>query len=303
MLRRVAVILALCLAQAAHAEAPAQQAKDGAIPLGLAQKRAFAKSLVEDAAVQGRIHDSHDVEAEKLLGAAQDSYRSALAALEGGDFASAEKLLNDCMAAMGRARRRAPDVAAATAKQRADYQKLLESVASLQKSCANYQKRAKPPATASGEEANDRANLNAARLVETAKAQAAENHMDDALQTMGKAEQILKSALGRMLGATVVNYTQKFASQAEEYAYESERNRSLMELIPVAIEELRPTEDERQTMESLIEQDRAAVDLAEQYVQLSDYEKALANMRSATNYLQFALSAAGLVIPHSAGMD
>jgi hypothetical protein len=303
MFRRVAAILALCLAQAAHAEAPAQQNSGGAIPLGLAQKQAFARGLVEDAAVAGRIRDSRDAEAEQLLTLAQDSYKGALAAMGGGDFAGAEKLLNDCMAAMGRARRRAPDVAAMAAKQRADYQKLLESVASLQKSYLGYQKRAKPPETSAGAGANERANTDAAGLVETAKAQAAENHLSEALQTMGKAEQMLKSALGRMLGATVVNYTQKFASLAEEYAFESERNRSLMELIPVAIEELRPSEDARQTMDSLIEQDRAAADLAEQYAQLSDYDKASANMRAATGYLQFALTAAGLVMPRGAGME
>lgn len=303
MIRRVAGILVLCLAQAANAQAPAQQKNDGGIPLGLAQRQAFARSLIEDASVARRIRDSGDAEAQQLLAAAGNSYQGGVAALGSGDFPGAEKLFNDVMAMMGRARRRAPDVAAITARQRSDYQKLLASVESMQKSYLGYQKRAKPPVGAPDADSGERASQDAAKLLETAKAQAAEGHLNDALQTAGRAEQIMKTILGRVLGSTVEVYTQKFASLAEEYAFESERNRSLMELIPVAIEELRPAEDARQTIESLVYQARAAADLAEQYVQLRDYDKALANMRSATGYLQFALTAAGLVIPRSMGTE
>ena len=292
---RIIGILALGVAQAVFAQAPVQQS-DAEIPLGLSQKQVFARSLIEDASVAKRIQESQDVEAQRLLTLAGDSYNAALAALKGGDFASAEKQLNESMSAIAKARRRVPDVAALAAKQRADYQKMLESIESLQKSYLSYLKRAKPLPAPSDNETDARASLGIARLVDAAKMHAQEGRMGDALQALEKAEQVMKSALGRVLGSTMLEYTQKFASLAEEYAFELERNRSYLDLIPVAIDELKPTEDAKQTIESLVEQDRAAIDLAREYEKLRDYAKAVAHVRAGTSYLQLALGAAGLVL-------
>lgn len=302
LFRRIMGILALGMAQAVFAQAPVQQS-GGDIPLGLSQKQAFARSLVEDPSVAKRIQTSQDVEAQRLFALAGDSYTGALVALTVGDFAGAEKLFNEAMSAIGKARRRVPDTEALAIKQRADYGKLLESVESLEKSYRSYLKRAKPPSSTLGGETEERASLGIARLVDAAKMHAQENRMGDALQALEKAEQVMKSALGRILGSTTIEYTQKFESPAEEYSFELERNRSYLELIPVAIAELKPTEDAKQTIESLVEQDRAAIDLAREYAKLQDYRKALANVRAGTGYLQLALSTAGLVLSKGAGAE
>lgn len=302
MIRWVIGLLALGVAQASFAQVPAQQG-GGDIPLGLSQKQVFARGLIEDAAVVKRIQASQDAEAQRLLAQAGDSYSAALVSLKGGDFASAEKQLNESMSAIGKARRRAPDVAALAAKQRADYQKSLESIESLQKSYLSYLKRAKSTSASSSGDTDDRATLGIAKLVETAKAHAKDGRMADALQALEKAEQVMKSALGRVLGATTLEYTQKFETLAEEYAFELERNRSYLELVPVAIDELKPTEDAKQTIENLVEQDRAAIDLAREYEKLRDYAKAVANVRAGTSYLQLALSTAGLVLTRGPGME
>jgi len=301
MIRWIIGILVLGVVQAGFAQTSVPQG--GAdIPLGLSQKHAFARSLIEDASVAKRIQASQDEEALRLLALAGDRYNGALDALKAGDFARAEKQLDESMSAIGKARRRVPDVAALVARQRADFQKLLESIDSMQKSYLSYLKRGKSSSTSAGNETDALANLGVTKLVDAAQINAKEGHWDDALRTLGKAEQVVKSALGSVLGATLIDYTQRFATLAEEYASEIERNRSYLELIPVAINELKPTEDAKQTIDGLVEQDRAAIDLAHEYERLQDYAKALAHVRAGTTYLQLALSAAGLVLQRGQGM-
>jgi len=294
MIRRMLGILTLGVAQIAFAQAPVQQGgKD--IPLGLSQKQAFTRNLVEDASVVKRIQSSQDTEAQRLLTLARDSYASALAAIKGGDFPAAETGFNEAMSAIVKARRRVPDVAALAAKQRTEYLKLLESIESMQKSYLSYRKHTKFSFGSSSSDADVLASLGVVKLVDAAKTHAKEGHMGDALQALEKAEQVMKPALGRVLGGTLSDYPQKFASMNEEYAFELERNRDYLELIPVAVNELKPTEDARQTIESLVEQNRADMDLALEYERLQDYAKALANVRAGNGYLRLALITAGIV--------
>jgi len=296
MIRWVFVVFFWGLAQIVLAQAPVQQG-GGNIPAGLAQKQAFARSLIEDASAVERIQASQDAEALRLFALAKDSYSSALAALKDGDFAGAEKQLNDAMSAMGKARRRAPDAAALAIKQRAEYEQKLESVESLEKSYLSYLKSAGRKSGAADKETEESASLGISRLMEAAKKHAKEDRPGDALRALEKAEQVMRSALSRVLGSTVLEYTMKFETPAEEYAFELERNRSYLELIPVAIAELKPTDEAKRKIESLVERNRVVIEQAREYAGQKDYRRALASVDTGTGYLQLALTAAGLAVP------
>ena len=293
MVRWVAVFFTLGVVHSALAQA--QQATGG-IPAGLAQKQAFARSMVEDAAVAERIQASQDAEALRLLTLAKDNYTRALAAMKNGDFSSAEKQFNEAMSAIGKARRLAPDAAALAIKQRADYTAKLESVEALEKSYRSYLKRAGRKPGASGNETDEFASLGISRLVEAAKKHAEENRPGDALRALDKAEQVMRSALNRVMGSTVIDYAQKFETPAEEYAFEVERNRSYLEAIPVAIAEFKPTDEAKMNIENLVKQNREAVEQAREYAEQKDYSRALASVRTGTDYLLNALAVAGLVL-------
>ena len=302
MIRWVFVVVSWVLAQAAFAQAPMQQGGAN-IPAGLAQKQAFARSLIEDAPAAERIQASQDAEALRLFALAKDSYSSALAAMKDRNFAGAEKLFNDAMSTMGQARRRVPDAAALAIKQRAEYEQKLQSVESLKKSYLSYLKSAgrKSGATDGGTE--ESASLGISRLMEAAKKHAAEGQPADALRTLEKAEQVMRSAMNRVLGSTQLEYTMKFETPAEEYAYELERNRSYLELVPVAIAELKPTDEAKKNVESLVERNRMALEQAREYAGQQDYRRALASVHTGTGYLQLALTAAGLVVPQEPKTD
>ena len=305
MISRVVFALALGVAQAVFAQTSIPQSAEsgGGIPLGLSQKLVFARSMIEDPSVAKRVQASKDAEAQRLLALAVDSYSSALVAIKGGDFAAAEKFLNEVMSTIGKARRRVPDKEALEVKQRTDYQRLLESIESLQKSYLSYQKRAKQPSGVLEGKTETSANLDVAKLVDAAKMQSRDGHWGDALQSLEHAELVMKSSLGQLLGLTLLEFPQKFNTLVEEYAFELECNRNFLGLIPVAIEELKPTEDAKQTIEGLVEQDRASIDLAGEYAKLQDYNKALANIRTGTDFLRLALSTAGLVLSKGPGAE
>ncbi len=294
MIRWIIVLLALGVVQSALAQA---QQGAASIPPGLAQKQAFARGMVEDASTAERIQGSQDAEAMRLFALAKETYARALAAIKDGDFPGAEKQLNEAMSAIGKARRLAPDAAALAVKQRAEYEKKLESVEALEKSYRSYLKSPKRKPGESGNETDEFASLGISRLVEAAKKQAEENRPGDALRILDKAEQVMRSALNRVMGSTVIDYAQKFETPAEEYAFELERNRSYLEAIPVAIAQFKPTEEAKRNIENLARQNREAIEQASAYAGQKDYIRALASVRAGTDYLLNALTVAGLVLP------
>jgi tetratricopeptide (TPR) repeat protein len=296
MIRKAVLVLFLGVAQIALAQAPAPQGAGG-VPAGLVQKQAFARSLVEDAAVAERIKASQDAEALRLFALAKENYASALASVKGGDYAKAEQQFNDAMSAMGKARRLAPDAAALAAKQRAEYAEKLQSVEGLEKSYRSYLKHTGRKPGAAGSETDESATLGISRLLEAARRHAAENRPGDALRALDKAEQVMRSALNRVLGSTTLDYALKFETPAEEFAFELERNRSYVELVPVAIAEYKPKEESRLIIEVLVKQSREAIEQARSYAEQKDYQRALASVRSGTEYLMNALGIAGLVVP------
>lgn len=297
MIRRAIIVIALLGVGSLALAQPPSPSNDKNIPPGLTQKKMFVSGLIEDESVARRIQASNNAEAQHLLAAARDYYAKALAALENADFSNAENQFNETMSALGKARRLVPDTEALVARQRAEYAATLASIEALQQSYLSYLQRVKFP---SGNSNSERyANLGIARFLDEAQTDAKAEHWDAALHALEKAEQIAKTAMGQILGLIAVEYIHKFETPAAEYAHYLERNRSLLELIPVVIAELKPTEDTRQTIDYMVEQNRAAVDLANEYARLQDYHKAITNMQAAIGYLELALTAAGIILPQA----
>ncbi len=266
------------------------------IPPGLNQKLVFVRGLIEDQSVSSRILASQQTEAKQLLELARDSYSKALATIQARNFGKAESQLNDALSAIGKARRLVPDTQSIIAQQRAEYEKTLDSVSSLLKSYISYSRRVKQPEGASAGSDN-RAAYGTDTHLNSAKSYAKSEQWGKALQEVEKANVELKFEMGRVLGLMAADYFKKFDTPSEEFAHEIERNRNLLDLIPVVSTELHPSEDIKLTIEDLIEQNRAVMDLAEEYAKLRDYNKALINAKAGTRYLEIALTAAGMIMP------
>lgn len=299
-------LLTLCVTQFAFAQAPVQPG-GGNIQAGLAQKQAFVHGLAENASAAERMRASHDAEALSLVALAKDNYASALAGLKNGDSAGAEKQLNEVMSRwilLLSLRMHSTDSVALAVKQRVEskkllesYEKLLESVEFLEISYRGYVKRAGlSPVAASLSE-----NPELARFAEgmaEARMHASMGRMDGALRALSNVAQLMRSAMNRVLDSVAVDYTMKFETLAEEYAYELERSRSYLELVPLAIAEFKPAEDKKLTIGNLVEQNRLAIEQAREYAGQRDYHRALATVYAGMGFLELALSTAGLVAPY-----
>jgi hypothetical protein len=144
-------------------------------------------------------------------------------------------------------------------------------------------------------------HVHASELMQTAQQLARENRHEEAVFTLGQAERHVLSGMNRVLHATTLDYTARAETPAQELALELARHRSLYELVPLALRDLKPPPYAVQLIERYRESSQALRNQAEQSAQRGDVTVALAHIRNATLFLQRALGAAGLVTPQPVG--
>ncbi len=297
MLGLALAVLSLCAAQSALAQA-APAPRGGAATAGeVTQKQALVRNLLSDASAAKRIRESQDPEAQRFYAVAEEHYAAALAALKQRDFARAEQQLDQTITALGKARRRVPDASRLAIAQRVRYRQLLEGVESLALAYSGHLQRAGVSSGSAPDGAAELARITA--MLEQAQAHADAARPGDALRLLEQAEQAVMSAMSRTLGEATLDYTPTFATPAEEYTFELERNRGYLELIPLAIAQLKPARAEQLIMERHLEQNRAQLEQAREHARRQDYRLALESLRAGSGHLHSALIAAGLDLPEA----
>jgi hypothetical protein len=261
------------------------------------QKETLVRRLLAESPAARRIESSGDVQARDFLATARSLHAKAVSLLESGDAAGADATLNDAMWFVGKARQLVPDAMHHTIEQRVRYAQLLASVQSLRLSYeGRFRGEIAPPA--------ERAALGeVSRLVDGAKDKANAEQYADANLALMRAESVLLGSLTRLLGSETLEYTARFAGAADEFAYELARNRGLTELVPVAIEKLRPSPQARRLVDLQLENSSQMRDAALQQAARKEYAAALASVRLATRSVERALAATGLVLPRQAGEE
>ena len=260
------------------------------------QKETLVKSLLGDSPVAARINASQNVEARRFFATAQDHYNQAVLHLQNGDTAKAEQLLNDAMWNIGRARQLVPDPVSRAVEDRVRYARLLEGIESLRASYARHLERGKDRLQGAGPRELERIDA----MVEEAKTRMNAEKVGDAVNALEQAQRALLVGINRLLGSATLEYAEKFDDPAEEFAYELERNRSAADLVPVAVAELKPSEDAKRLIKRYVDQSSGMREQAQREAGGKDYNAALKSIRTATSYLQRALLAAGLLIPREA---
>ncbi len=255
------------------------------------QKEALVKLLLADSPAVKRVEGSDNVEAKKNFTAARDAYQKALAALKVNDLRNADKQLNDATWMIGKARQLVPDPIRNNIEHRVRYAQMVASVESLK---ATYQRHLQRGRIAP---AGDAHMINAGQLIDSAKREANAEYLEQANRTLGAAERLLMTHIGRVLGTRTIEYAQRFESLSDEYAFELDRNRSYTELIPIALAEFKPDSEAIRQVNYFVETNRQMREQAQQLAAARKFRDALAAIRGGTGYLQSALRAAGLQVP------
>lgn len=282
--------LVRCLLLAALLAAGVAQAQP--VPQGSAQaieqKRTFVHRLLDDSPVARRIRSGASDEARQHLGTAEAQYRQALAARDGSDLAAADKLLNDAIWSIGRARQLQPDASDELIHRRAEYTRLMTGLDALR---ASYQRHVKRSgAAADAQLARVDAQLDRARSLAAAESFAS------AVRLLQEAERGLADGMSRLLGNTML-YDQKFDTPGDEYAFELDRNRSYEELVPIALRERPPSADTAARVDRQLDLNRALRDHARRHAGRGEWPDALDAVRRGTVELQRALALAGVIVP------
>lgn len=263
------------------------------------QKEALVRRLVLDSPAEQRILASGNEEARSHYSRARAQHARAVALAEAGSLQEADAELNAAMWAVGKARQLVPDTAARAVDQRVRYASLTRTVDTLAGSYETNLARAK--GLARGTPVSD-ARLEAARArVDEAKGHAAAERDAQAVAALEKAERELMAGLNTLLGSATIQYSTKFDTPADEYAWELDRNRSYRDLVPVALAELKPRREALVLVERYVASNRTHLAEAERLAGTKQFAPAIDALKSGTTYLQAALAAAGLVMPKDAG--
>jgi hypothetical protein len=263
------------------------------------QKEALLRRLVFDSPAEQRIEQSGNAEAKTQLATARALHARARALADAGDLAEANAELNAAMWAIGKARQLVPDPAARVVDLRVRYAGLLRTAETLSRSYeANLVRSRGLPA---GSPVGD-ARLEGARArIEEARGLANTEHLAEAVAVLEKAERELMSGLNAILGSSTLQYTKRFDTPDEEYAFELERNRAYRDLVPLAIAELKPRREAVALVDRYVATNARHLEAAEGHAAGRQYREAIDALRTGTNSLQAALAAAGLAVPRDSG--
>lgn len=285
--------LAACMVFAAALSVHAQL-EDGARRGSVEQKAALVQRILRDSPAARRIRTSGNAQAQQFLSAADEKYRLALGLLGDGRVEAGETAINDAMRLIAKAREIVPDSVQRADDQRLRYARSLGSTQSLLASALAHAGRA-----GVRHDADDirRQIARAAELLEEARTLAGKERFDDANRMLQSAEQALLDGLNRAIGSATLDYTPRFETPADEFRFEIERFRSAQGLVPVALAQLQPSREAAGLAERYLEKSVGLRDAALVAAERREYPVALATIREATDWLQRALSATGLVTP------
>ena len=276
---------ALLVAGAAVAATDAERA-------AVEQRIRLTQKLIADSATAQRIATSGNPAAVGHFDEGRLHQRNAEDLLRRGDVDGARKAVDEALKHVAMARRLVPDGASRQAQAKARYEQAAANLARLVDSWRRH---------AGAGDADDGDLIAAIGLQQTAMWFAGEQRFDEAVHTLDTAERHVLAGMNRLLGAKTLDYTARASTQAEEYQLELARHQGLIDLLPLALRELKPRADAQALIERYGESSRALRLQAERRFQAGEIQPAIADIRNATLFAQRALGAAGVTTPVEGG--
>lgn len=267
----------------------AVQGQDPAARRAVEHKLAFINKMLTDSPASRRIAASDNAAAKQHFDEGRTQAARAGEALEAGDLAAADSAASAAILSLGRARQLVPDDMNRVIADRVRYSQLLLST---ERMVPTYRAH-----LARGGQSSAPDLEAALGLVEQARTLAAAERLADANRALLEAERHLLVGLNRTIADRTLVYTAHFETPEKEFDYEVERFRSYVELVPIALDEFKPAAAARAQVHELVEQGRVLHTQALAQAKNRHVDGALVSIRAATQSVQRALTAAGLVIP------
>lgn len=277
------VITLLCLPYMASEARAADESRTQ-----VEQRVRLVARLVTDAATVQRISSSGDRAAIGHHDEGRLHQSLAEDALRRGELATARREADEAMRHLSMARRLVPDALARQALARQRHQQMQ---ANLDKLIAAWRQRAGPAV------AEDSDHFAAFGLMATAHQLGSEGRWEEGVQVLAAAERHVLEGLQRTLSTRELDYTPRAGTPAEELQFELQRHEAMSDLLPLALQDLKPSAQAQALIDRYGQASRALRGQALQRQRAGEVTQALADVRNAMLYLQRALGAAGVVTP------
>lgn len=294
MMRRTRRCAAAAWAATLALIAAGSQASDDA-RRALEQRIALIAQLLGDTPAMQRIVASGHTRALSWLDEGRLLHAMSQEAVQRGDLAAARRAADDALRAISQARRLVPDAPARQAAARQRHDSLL---AHLERVIEAWRRRAPPG------DADDGDRYAALGLIDTARSLAAAGRYEESVQVLGSAESHVLAGMNRLLrqaGLHEIDYTQRPATEAERWQFELQRHDELADLVPLAVDEMRPRAEAQALIVRYLQAASTLRAQAEQQRREGSLAQAQLHLRNATLYLDRALAAAGVLTPAPIG--
>ena len=248
------------------------------------QKISYADMLVK---IKGKTVDAG------VMAKAQSRLDQARKQLESGNHADALALATEAAGLLT-----APTTSTAgpseteLAESKKEYQEKLEAIHSFQASHQETFDREKKK----GGKAVDYDHAKLTSLMDEAAAQAAKNQYNAAIRTLSRAEHEVTFAVNAMLHSQTVVYEKSFKTAKDEYAYELQRFGGYEELIPVAIEQKKPSDGVMKLMQTYVDKGTGLRDQAIERAGGGDYANAILMLQAGTDNVRRGLRLLGVTM-------
>jgi soluble cytochrome b562 len=248
-------------------------------------------TLIESSSAARQIEASGDAAAREKRDNARLMHREAVATLQGGDVATAARLLDQAAREMMSGARLARPEQVAGAKAQRDFDSRLESAKALllAQQRITQEKRGSAEADKAA-----RVTSSIESLIDDAERRARAGQVDEARVLVDRAYLTARVSIESLRRGDTLVRSLSFASKREEYAYEVDRHETPRMLVQLLLAE-------RKDLSALMQPgiDRAAEQRgrAEAAAQRGELEAAIQGLEGATRELVRAIRAGGLYIP------
>lgn len=256
----------------------------------VSHKLALAEMMMAGGGVK-RVLASGNDEAKGMVLEAKATIEAGKKALDGGDNNGAERHTDKALKLVSKAQRLVP-TKDELKEQATTYE---EKLAAVGKYADSYTEQYEDTLKKRGKGATvkyDAAEVK--NLVAKAKGLAVKKQYFKASENLQQAELLITSAIQKMMDKQKVVYELNLDTPEGEYKYELGRYKSYHELVPVALEQMKPSKGIQKLMDMYVKkgEDQKAAAVAK--AKAGDYSVAIAMILSATKNVRLALKSAGV---------
>lgn len=245
-------------------------------------------TLIDSSSAARQIETSGEAAAREKRNNARLIHREAVATLRAGDLAGASRLLDQATREMMNGARLAKPEQVTGEKARRDYGARLDSARALlaAQQRITQEKNATGPAL--------EATRRIAALIDDAERRAATGRIDEARPLLDRAYLEARVSIESLRRGDTLVRSLSFATKAEEYEYELDRNDTHQMLLQVLLSDRK---DMASVMQPFIERAGALRLGAEAKARDGDHEAAIKGLEDSTRELVRAIRAGGIYIP------